>query len=117
MTTTRHLLEKQGKHIDDPMTETLLGNKYIPTLHYDSSNFLAAIPVSQQDAETVAKQLALNNVIKFHTSEQILTDHGSNFLSNLLNSTYKLLTIRKIQTMAMHLEMNSSLKGGILATT
>jgi hypothetical protein len=109
MTTSRHL-EKQAKHIDDPMTETMSGNKYILTLHDDPSNFLVAIPISQQDAETVAKELVLNIVLKFHTSAQILTDHGSNFLSNLFKSKYKLLTIRKIQTVAFHLEMNSSLE-------
>jgi hypothetical protein len=58
------------------LKEMLLGNKYIPTLHDDPSNFLVAIPISQQDAETIAKQLVLNIVVKFHTSAQTLTDRG-----------------------------------------
>jgi hypothetical protein len=80
----------------------MLGNKYSLTFRNDLSKFLAVVPIPQQDAETVAKAFVLDVVLKFGAPAQILTDKGSNFLSNLFKITCKLLKIKKIQTMAFH---------------
>jgi transposase InsO family protein len=76
-------------------------NKYILTCQDDLSKFLVAIRIPQQDAETVAREFVLN-VLKFGAPAQILTDQGSNFLSDLFKSMCKLLKIRKIQMTAFH---------------
>jgi len=55
------------------------------------SKFLVALPTPQQDAETVAKEFVLNIVLKFCTPAQILTEQGSNFLSDRFKRTCKLL--------------------------
>jgi len=70
----------------------------------------AAVPIPQQDAETVARAFMLNVVLKFGTPAQILTDQGSNFLIDLFRSTCKLMKIWKIQTTAFHPESNGSLE-------
>ena len=49
-------------------------------------------------------------MLKFVAPAQILTDQGSNFLSDLFKNTCKLLKIRKIQTTAFHPESNGSLE-------
>ena len=65
------------------MTETMSGNKYILTFQDYFNKFIVAIPIPQQDAETIAKEFVLNIVLKFGAPAQILTDQGSNFLSDL----------------------------------
>jgi len=50
-------------------------------------------------------------VLKCGAPAQILSEQGSNFLSNLLKITCKLLKIEKIQTVAYHQELNGSLEG------
>jgi hypothetical protein len=54
-TTVRHPVKKCALDIVGPMTETMSGNKYILTFEDDLSKFLVALPIPQQDAETVAK--------------------------------------------------------------
>jgi transposase InsO family protein len=109
-TTARHPFEKCALDIVGPMTETMAGNKYILTCQDDLSKFLVVIPIPQQDAETVAREFVLNIILKFGAPAQILTDQGSNFLSDLFKSTCKLLRIKKIQTTAFHRESNGSLE-------
>jgi hypothetical protein len=82
------------------LPETTSRNKYILTFHDDLSKFLVAVPVSQQDAETIAVAFVLSIVLKFGAPAQFLTDQCSNFLSALFQNTCKLLKIKKIQTTA-----------------
>jgi hypothetical protein len=110
-TTARHSFEKGAVDITGPMTETMSGNKYILTFQDDLSKFIVAIPIPQQDAETIAKEFVLNIVLKFGAHAQILTDQGLNFLSDLFKNTCKLLKIKTIQTTAFHPESNGSLEG------
>jgi hypothetical protein len=48
--------------------------------------------------------------IEFGTPRNILTDQGSNFISNVFKETCKLLKIKKIQCSAFHPESNGSLE-------
>jgi transposase InsO family protein len=109
-TTARHPFEKCALDIVGPLTETVSGNKYILTFLDDLSKFIIGIPIPQQDAETIAKEFVLNVVLKFGAPAQILTDQGSNFLSDLFKNMCKMLRIRKIQTTAFHPESNSGLE-------
>jgi len=77
-TTARHPFEKCALDIVGPMTETMSGNKHILTCQDDLSKFLVAIPIPQQDAETVAREFVMNVVLKFRAPAQILMDQGSN---------------------------------------
>ena len=54
-TTARHPFEKCALDTVGPMTETKSGNKYILTFQDDLSKFIVAIPIPQQDAETIVK--------------------------------------------------------------
>jgi transposase InsO family protein len=109
-TTARHPFEKCALDIVGPLTETVSGNRYILTFQDDLSKFIMAIPISQQDAETVAMEYVLNIVLKFGAPAQILTDQGSNFLSELFKNVCEMLRIRKIQTTAFHPESNGGLE-------
>jgi transposase InsO family protein len=108
--TARHPFEKCALDIVALMMERMSGNKYILTFQDDLIKFLVAIPIPQQDAETVSKEFVLNIVLKFGARAQLLTEQGSNFLIDLFKSTCKLLKIRKIRTRAFHPESNGSLE-------
>jgi hypothetical protein len=73
-TTARYPFEKCALDIVGPLTETASGNKYILTFQDDLSKFITAIPIPQQDVETVAKQFVLNIILRFGTPAQILTE-------------------------------------------
>jgi transposase InsO family protein len=47
-----------------------------------------------------------NILLKFGIPEVVLTDQGSNFLSELFQNTCKLLRIKRIHTTAFHPESN-----------
>ena len=109
-TTAKHPFERCALDIVGPMTETVSENKYILTCQDDLSKFLIAIPITQQDAEMVARECVMNVVLKFGAPAQLLTDQDLNFLSDLFKSMCKVLRIKKIQTTAFHPESNGSLE-------
>jgi len=108
--TARHPFERCALDIVGPMTETMSGDKYILTCQDDLSKFLIAIPIPQQDAETVAREFVMNVVLKFGALAQLMTDQGSSFQGDLFKSTCKLLRIKKIQTTVFHPESYGSLE-------
>ena len=94
--TAKQPFERCALDIVGPLTESTSGNKYILTFQDDLSKYLAAVPIPQQDAETVARAFVLNIVLKFGAPAQLLTDQGSNFLSDLFKNVCRLLRIKKV---------------------
>jgi hypothetical protein len=109
-TTAEHPFEKCSLDIVGPLPETTKGNKYILTFQDDLSKLVNAIPIPQQDAETIAREFVLNIILKTGTPKQILTDQGANFLSDLFKNLCKLLRIKKLQTTAFRPESNGGLE-------
>ncbi|PNF14896.1 hypothetical protein B7P43_G05140 [Cryptotermes secundus] len=111
ITTTPDVVwEKCSLDIVGPLTLTLEGNKYLLTFQDELSKYTIAIPIQQQDAETVAKAFVEEIVLKFGIPQTILTDQGSNFLSELFANICKLLKIKKIKTTAYHPQSNGALE-------
>ena len=108
--TAKQPFERCSLDIVGPLTESTSGNKYILTFQDDLSKYLAAIPIPQQDAETVARAFVLNIVLKFGAPAQLLTDQGSNFLSDLFKNMCRLLRIKKVQTTPFRPESNGGLE-------
>ena len=90
-----------------PTTVTNKGNLYILR-----SKFVVAEPIPMQDAETVAREFVRNIVLKFGIPEVVLTDKGSNFLSERFQNTSKLLGIKRIHTTAFHPKSNGGIERG-----
>lgn len=109
-TTAQKPFEKCCLDIVGPLPETQTGNKYILTFQDELSKFLVAIPISRQDAETVAREFVRQIILRMGTPRKLLTDQGSNFLSEVFKNTCKLLRIQKLQTTAFHPESNGSLE-------
>jgi transposase InsO family protein len=109
-TTATRPFEKCCLDMVGPLPETQEGNKYILTFQDELSKYLVAIPVPRQDAETVARAFVTHIILKFGRPERLLTDQGSNFLSEVFKNTCKMLNIKKLQTTAFHPESNGSLE-------
>ena len=88
------------------------GNRYILTFQDDLTKFVVAEPIPMQGAETAARAFVRNIVLKFGIPEVVLTDQGSNFLSQLFQNTCKLLRIKRIHTTAFHPESNGGIERG-----
>lgn len=91
-----------------PLTES--GNKYLLTIQDNLTKYSQAYPIPNQEAETVARTFVNEFVCKFALPEEILTDQGTNFMSNLFKSIAKLFKIKHIQTTAYHPESNGALE-------
>ena len=111
-TTARRPFERCAIDIVGPTTGTSKGNRYILTFQDDLTKFIVAEPIQSQDAETVAREFVRSIILKFGTPEVVLSDQGSNFLSELFRNTCKLLRIKKINTTAFHPESNGGLERG-----
>jgi transposase InsO family protein len=108
--TAKQPFEKCYLDIVGPLTETEKGNKYILTFQDDLSKYVVAVPIRQQDAETVAREFVTNVVLKYGIPSIVQTDQSSNFLSEVFKNTCRLLRIRKIQSTAFHPKSQGSLE-------
>jgi len=61
-------------------------NKYLMTFQDKWSKYTVAVPITQQDAKTVARVFVEEIVLKFGIPQVILTDKGSKFLSDLFTN-------------------------------
>jgi len=80
------------------------------TFQDELSKYKIAIPIEQEDAVTVAKAFVEEIVLKFGIPQIILTDQGSNFMSEIFTNVCKLLRIKKIKCTAYHPETNGALE-------
>lgn len=66
------------------------GNNYILVLCDYATRYPEAVPLRSIDAEHVAEE-CIQIFARVGVPEEILTDQGSNFMSNLLTEVYRLL--------------------------
>jgi transposase InsO family protein len=102
--------QKCSMDIVGPLTQTCEGNKYLLTFQDQLSKYTLAVPIPQQDASTVAKVFVEQIILKFGIPQTLLTDQGSNFLSELFANTCKLLRVKRIKTSSYHPETNGALE-------
>lgn len=92
------------------LPKTHSGNQYILTFQDHFSKYPEAFPIPDQTAETIAKVFVTEIICRHGTPEKLLTDQGTNFISDLMSETCKLLQIDKIQTTAYHPQSNGALE-------
>lgn len=109
-TTPEVVFEKCSLDVVGPLPTSMNNMKYLLTFQDELSKFTLAIPIEQQDAPTIAKAFVENVVLKYGIPQVILTDQGSNFLSDLFKNTCKLLGVKKIQSTGYHPETNGALE-------
>ena len=77
------------------------GNKWFLVIVDHFSKWADVHPMPNATAETVAKRL-VQTMLRFGIPNQILTDQGKNFQSELLQHVYDLLDVYKTKTTAYH---------------
>ena len=81
---------------------TVNGNKYVVCFVDYMTKWVEAFATPDQCSETIA-QLFVDHVVCRHgVPEELLSDRGANFLSDLIQSVCKILGVRKINTSAYH---------------
>lgn len=91
-----------------PVTEN--HNRFILTFQDNLTKFSEAIAIPNAEAATVAEEFVTKIICRHGIPISILTDQGSNFLSNLFSKVCKLLKSKKIQTTAYHPQTNGQLE-------
>jgi transposase InsO family protein len=106
--TPSSVFEKCTIDIVGPLSPSMIGNRYILTVQDDLSKFLIAVPMAEQSAEEVAKAFVDNVILIYGTPRTILSDCGSQFLSETFKGVCRLLGIKRTQTTSWHPQSNGS---------
>jgi len=79
-----------------PLIVTSTDKKYILTFQNNLTKFRKAIPIPNQEAAIIAKKFTTKIVLEYGISEEMLTDKGTNFTSEMFKNVCKLLKINKV---------------------
>lgn len=101
--------EKLCLDIVGPLPLTENGNKYIITMQDELTKYSQAYSVPQHDSETIAKTL-FNFISHYGIPKSILTDQGTDFLSQVMRDFSKLFGMKQIKTTAYHPQSNGALE-------
>jgi transposase InsO family protein len=85
-----------------PITESRNGFKYILVLSDYATRYVMTFPMADQTAQSVAKNLVQGVISKYGAPDHILTDQGSNFLSQLVQDICRLFNVHQMNTTAYH---------------
>ena len=85
-----------------PLPPTANGDRYILVFVDYFTRWVEAFPVANLDTQSFVKCLMDGIVSRFGVPEQLLSDRGTNFVSNLAQSFYDTLGIRKLTSTAYH---------------
>ena len=97
--------------MDLPQTES--GNKHVLVFQDFLSKWLMAFPIPDQKTERIIKLLVEELVPSFGVPEALLSDRGTNLLSNLMKDVCNLLGIEKLSTTAYHPQCDGWVNRGI----
>jgi transposase InsO family protein len=91
-----------------PVTES--GMKYILTCQDNLSKYFIAAPLQNQKTEEIANTFVKHIILVYGIPNEIVTDQGANFMSDVFKRISKLFKIEKICTTAYHPESNGALE-------
>ena len=83
-----------------PITEQ--GNRYVAVFMDYLTKWPEAFAIQDQKADTIARLFVEQIICRHGIPEELLSDRGSNFLSNVIQEVCKLLNIKKINTSGYH---------------
>jgi cleavage and polyadenylation specificity factor subunit 1 len=92
------VFQKCSIDIIGPLRPSRSQHRYILTVQDDLSKFIIALPLEDQTAEQVAKAFLDQIVLIYGIPQVILSDSGSQFLSETFKSLCKLLGIKRIHS-------------------
>ena len=78
------------------------GNRYVVCFVDYLTKWVEAFPMADQKADTIARILVEQVICRHGVPEQLLSDRGTNFLSELIKGVCDILGIKKINTSGYH---------------
>lgn len=110
VSTAKHSFEKIAIDLVGPLPVTDRYNRYVLTVQDSLTKWIMAIPLPNQESDTVARALVEKVFLIFGSPEGLLSDQGANFMSKLIVSICKFFKIHKVQCSAYHPESNGGLE-------
>ena len=95
-----HVWQTMAMDIVGPLTQTEKGNCYILVMGEYLTRFIITAPMQNQTADTVARTFIKSVVLQYGVPEKVLTDQGTNFLSQTMDNLYAQLGIERLRTSA-----------------
>ena len=102
--------EKLALDIFEPLPETQKGNHYILSMQDRLKRYTVLVPLQNKSTKSIIEALINHYICTFRAPKTILSDQGSNFLSELMTRFENALNIRHIKTTAFHLQSNGSIE-------
>ena len=102
------VFQKCSVDIVGPFNLSGTGYRYILTVQDDLSKFLIAVPLEDQTAEQVARAFVDHVILIYGIPQIILSDCGSQFLSDTFKSVCKLLGIKRTHSTSFRPQTNGS---------
>ena len=102
--------EKIAMDIVGPLPLTKLGNEYILTIQDNFTKYSLAIALPNHQASTIVDAFVKKFICIFGSPKGVLTDQGTDFLSNLMKRLAKRFRIRQFKTTAFHPQSNGSIE-------
>jgi transposase InsO family protein len=93
-----------------PLQLTEKGMRYILTCQDNLSKYFSATPLENQTSEKFTEAFVRNIILVYRIPSEIVTDQGTNFMSEVFKRICKLLKIEKICTTAFHPQANGALE-------
>ena len=84
-----------------PLPKSRSGKRFVLVVCDYATRYPEAIPLRSTDAEHIAEEL-VQIFSRVGVPEEILTDQGANFMSQLLTEVYRLLRVKPIRTSPYH---------------
>lgn len=109
-TTVTKAFERICLDIVGPLPITELGNTHILTMQDELTRYALTVALASTDATTVARAFVECCVCIFGIPTSILTDCGTNFLSDIFKAMCRLLDIEKSKTTPWHPQTNGFLE-------
>jgi len=85
---------------------TLDGNQYAVVFIDYLTKWVEAFAVADQTAETIARLFVEGVVCRHGAPQELLSDRGANFLSDLVSEVCKLFDVKKLNTSGYHPQTN-----------
>ena len=94
--------QRVAMDIVGPLEESYAGNRYILTMTEFTSRYVEVAPLKNQSAECVATAFIESIILRHGAPNEILSDRGTNFLSEVLQNILDILQIKRLRTSAYH---------------
>ena len=98
--------EKISLDIFGPFPITKKGNKYILNIQDRLTRYTVLIPLQDETSNTIVEALLDHYIYSFGAPKNILTDQGTNFLSELVTQFGEASNIKHIKTTLFHPQSN-----------